>query len=141
MLNDHAFKAAVPRIVVDKFHLLRLGGNKGAHGKAVTAAGALELLREAHDLGRWFAVAYLRESNEDISSFAAPTAQVVDSKADLKREKKAAIEKLAAQEAKLLEVLGQLQAERERAATAEKKAADLNVILAQGQSVANAAPL
>jgi type I restriction enzyme, R subunit len=137
LLNDDAFKSAVPRIIVDKLHLLRLGGNRGAHGKPVTANGALDLLREAHDLGRWFAVAHLSERNQDIAPFISPPALAADSKGELKREKKAALEKLAAQEAKLLEVLGELQAERDRAATAEKKAAELESILAQGQRVAN----
>lgn len=137
LLNEHDFRSAVPKIVIDKLHLLRLGGNKAAHGQAVTVSGALELLREAHDLGRWFAVAHLSLRNQSIPAFTPPTAQTADSKGELKREKKAALEKLASQEAKLLEALRGLDAERERAATAEKKAAELEAILATGQRVAN----
>lgn len=137
MLNDDQFRSAVPKAILDKLHVLRLRGNKAAHGQPATTTAALEALRDAHDLGRWLAIAYLSVKKESISAFKQPDDHSAETKGELKREKKAALEKLAAQEAKLQEALRELESERERAAVAEKKTAELQSILAAGQQVAN----
>lgn len=33
LLAEDGFKAAVPKVVLDKMHLIRLSGNKAAHGQ------------------------------------------------------------------------------------------------------------
>jgi len=40
LLNNDAFIAVVPRVVLDKLHLLRVRGNKAAHGQAVPSSTA-----------------------------------------------------------------------------------------------------
>ena len=134
LLNNDAFRAVVPRVVLGKLHVLRVKGNKAAHGQQANTPTALELLKEAFDLGRWLAVTYYGTRADSLPQFQPPSADPADqdSKGQLKREKRAILEKLAAQEAQMIEVLRELDAERERAKTAEKKAAELESIMSAG---------
>ena len=128
LLNNDVFRAVVPAGILDKLHVLRIKGNKAAHGQAATVETAIELLRDAFDLGRWLAVTYLNAQLSSLHSFLVPgsTAGVEDdSKGQIKRDRKAALERLAAQEAQMADLLRDLEAERERASIAEKKASEL----------------
>ena len=140
LLNNDSFRAVVPGVILDKLHVLRIKGNKAAHGQAVIAQTAIELLRDAFDLGRWLAVTYLDAQLSSFQSFVIPSAAIgveEDSKGQIKRDRKAALERLAAQEAQMAELLRDLEAERERASVAEKKASELEAMLSKGQVAAN----
>lgn len=127
-LNNDSFKQAVPRVIVTKLHALRRHGNKAAHGETLTSRTAAWLLKEAFDLGAWLHLAYNRGTRDSLPQFREP-AVPADTKAALKREKKAVLEKLAAQEAEMQLLLSELDAERSRADQAEATAAELQATL------------
>lgn len=52
LLNGHAFRKAIPRVVQDKLHAVRIHGNKAAHGETISQQTALWLLKESFDLAR-----------------------------------------------------------------------------------------
>lgn len=139
LLNNDAFVAMVPRVVLDKLHALRIHGNKAAHGERVTQQTALWLLREAYDLGRWFFVSQLGGQVSECPEYVEPPAggASADAKSTLKREKKAALQKLASQEARLEQVLVELEQVRAHAVEADRKVADPKVALEAGVSAAD----
>lgn len=137
-LNDASFQSSVPRVVVSKLHALRIHGNKAAHGDTVSTQSARWLLKEAFELGRWFFVAFGGGRQEDCPQFTELTVPAAeDSKSKLQREKRAVIEKLAAQEAEMQRLLAELEAARDTAQTAQATAAELQESLARGQAAAD----
>ncbi len=127
LLNNDAFKEVVPKVVLDKLHAVRIHGNKAAHGEKVTQNTALWLLKEIHDLARWFFVSQLKGQLDACPEYQQPPAggAAAETKAKLKQEKKAALEKLAAQEAKLEALLTELEEARAQSAEKERQLADL----------------
>jgi type I restriction enzyme R subunit len=136
LLNNDSFRAIVPAVVLDKLHMLRINGNKAAHGTPVSRQLALGLLREAFDLGRWLVATFHDVPTGALPDYQDPPPELEDegSKGQLKREKRAALEKLAAQEAQMQELLRALDEERERAQLAQLKAGELETLLAKGQA-------
>ena len=132
LLAENSFKEAVPKVVQDKLHQIRLDGNKAAHGLPTDSKTALFCLREAWDLGRWYFMTYGGGKAEECSAFQEPSEE--DTKAKLKKEKKAALEKLATQEAQLQELLQQVDGLRAQAKAAEKTEAELRAIKAAGKA-------
>jgi type I restriction enzyme R subunit len=72
LLETSTFKLVVPPGILDKFHEIRKKGNPGAHPQAVTHATALSLLKEAHDLGNWWAMLALKADLEWLPAFRHP---------------------------------------------------------------------
>ncbi|MCA3296583.1 MAG: DEAD/DEAH box helicase family protein [Roseomonas sp.] len=138
LLGNSSFAAITPKVVLDKLHALRIHGNKAAHGEPATIRTALWLLQEAFDLGRWLFVQFAKGDAASIPAFEQPTAEVIDeSKGQLKREKRQVLEKLAAQEAQMETLLRELDAAREAAVTAEKKAHEIQSLASSGAATAN----
>ncbi|WP_199263475.1 DEAD/DEAH box helicase family protein [Desulfobulbus oligotrophicus] len=135
LLAEEPFKQAVPKVVLDKLHQIRLDGNKAAHGKPVDSPAALACLREAWGLGWWYFATYGGGKADECFAFQEPPEDI---KAKLKKEKKAALEKLAAQEAQLQELLQQVDALRAQAKAAEKSEAELHALKTAGQAAADA---
>jgi len=135
LLSEDSFKTEVPKVVLDKFHLIRLKGNKAAHGHATDGETALFCLRESWDLARWYFVTYGDGQVDECPDFQEPPA--VDTKAKLKKDKKAALQKLAIQETQLQELLQQVEALRAKADTAEKTETELQALKASGQTTAD----
>jgi len=52
-LNGGAFKTVVEAAVVHKLHVIRMLGNKAAHGRAISSREAMLLLKEAYLVGKW----------------------------------------------------------------------------------------
>jgi type I restriction enzyme R subunit len=144
LLNNDVFKSVVPGVVLDKFHMLRVRGNKAAHGDPVSAPMAVALVREAFDLGRWLAITFYGMTAGGLPAYRDPTPEHddQDSKSQLKREKKVVLEKLAAQEAQMQELLRALDEERQRTtdaeATAQASTSELEKVLAKGKASASA---
>lgn len=69
LLSAPEFAQSVPRVILDKFHVLRREGNKGAHGGNVVADRVPWVLEEAFQLGAWFLVRFLGRKAEDIPAF------------------------------------------------------------------------
>src|SRR5262245_39207306 len=53
LLNGPGFKAAVPSVIVNKLHSLRVHGNRAAHGEKCRPQIVVWLLEEAFGLSRW----------------------------------------------------------------------------------------
>lgn len=136
LLNNDAFEAITPKVVIDKLHAVRIHGNKAAHGDKVSINSALWLVREAWDLGRWLHVTYGKGTAEDIAEFAQPTAPQ-SAKSEFKKERKALLEQYAKQEARMQALLAELEAERQRAGLLEKTAEELAQAQVTAQRVAN----
>ncbi len=136
LLREDSFRSAVPKPVLDTLHQIRLNGNDAAHGKPTNSKTALASLRYAWELGCWFFVTYGGGTVEQCPQFKEPPAE--DSKARLKKEKKAALQKLAAQEARLQELLEQVDTLRAKAEKAEKTEAELAALKLAGQKAADA---
>lgn len=139
LLDGQPFKDAVPQVVLTKIHAVRKLGNKAAHGGAVSFDMAGRALHEAYHLGSWLHLAVDKGSQSDCPKFTVPPAGGVaeSTRADLKREKKAALEKLAAQEAQMEKLLSELDAARAKAESAEKSAQELQLIIQSGQQAAS----
>jgi hypothetical protein len=137
LLDDSTFQSAVPRVVVSKLHALRIEGNQAVHGNRGDTTTALRLLKEAYDLGRWLYVNFAGGRVEDCPPYTPPAEGGAEA-AQRRREKRAILERIAAQEAQMQELLENLEAERARAATAEASAAELQLALEAGQQAAAA---
>lgn len=139
LLQQQPFRDAIPSPVVTKIHLLRRQGNQAAHGAHVNLEMAGRALEEAHQLANWFHLAVDRGVQTDCLKFTLPPDGGAPelAKAQLKREKKAALEKLAAQEAQMEKLLGELSVARAKAEEAEKDAQEFRLLVEAGQKVAN----
>ena len=139
LLKNDSFEAAVPAVVLDKFHATRINGNKAAHGEKVTTKTAAWILRECYDLGCWFYIAVGKGLREELPQFQdiPKVHEVPGSKGQLQREKKAALEKLASQEARMQQLLKEVEEKQAAAKAAEAKAESLGQLLAEGQRVAD----
>lgn len=135
LLTEESFKQSVPKVVLDKLHQIRLDGNKAAHGQGADSRTALLCLRESWSLGCWYFVTYGHGKADELPPYQEPCPE--DIKAKLKKEKKAALQRLADQEAQLQELLLQVDALRAQAATFEKTEAELNAYKSAGQAVAD----
>lgn len=139
LLNDDSFQCITPAVVLDKIHLLRIKGNRAAHGSLhpLNAEQIEGILKNAHELGQWFALSTGLLSRANIPHWEGlPT--VDSSKAELKREKKAALQKIAEQEAQMSKLLADLEEARAKAEAAEKSSDQKAVILKQAQQAASA---
>lgn len=92
LLKAPAFKQAIPRVILDKLHALRMEGNKAAHGQTVDTKRAAWVLEEAFQLGAWFLVRFLERQPNDIPQFQ-PVAPPFDGKAQTEATKAALAEK------------------------------------------------
>jgi type I restriction enzyme R subunit len=138
LLNNHSFVAITPKVVLDKLHALRIHGNKAAHGEPATTKAALWLLQESFDLARWLLVRFKKGSVAGFPTFQQPAADATDdSKGQLKREKRQVLEKLAVQEAQMDALLQDLDQARQAAASAEKRADELQALASSGAAAAN----
>ena len=138
LLRNQAFSSIAPKVILDKLHALRIHGNKAAHGEPATTPNALWLLQEAFDLARWLFVQFEKGDAASIPAFEPPlTEGDGESKGRLKREKRQILEKLAAQEAQMETLLRDLDAARQTAAAAEKKAEEIEALASAGVATAN----
>ena len=133
LLNNDAFAAITPKVVLDKLHALRIHGNKAAHGEPVRAQHALWLLKEAHDLACWLCIQYGKAKANQLPVFAQPSAS---DKANA-RERRQILERLSAQEAQMEALLFEREEARSKASTAEKEDTDLKALASAGQVAAD----
>ena len=136
LLSNDAFTSVTPRVVVDKLHAVRIHGNKAAHGDKISVDGALWLLREAWDLGRWLFATYADGDAAAIAEFQQPQPPKSE-KSQFKKERKALLEQYAKQEAQMQALLGELEQEKQKAAELEKTAQELAALQSKGQHVAD----
>ncbi len=112
LLHDASFKTVAAPQVLDKLHLLRRIGNRGAHGEGVEAADAIRCVNEAWQLARWLHVSFMGGQVDDFAAFKEPPAEGIDTKAEFKRKAKALAEDNAIKEERLKQALQELAALR-----------------------------
>ena len=108
LLHNAGFKAVAQPLVLDKLHLLRRLGNRGAHGEDVEVADAVRCVQEAWQLARWLHVTFLDGKVEDFSEFKEPPVGSIDSKAEFKRKARALAEENNLKEERLKQALEEL---------------------------------
>lgn len=121
LLHNASFQTITQPLVLDKLHLLRRLGNRGAHGEDVGASDAVRCVQEAWQLARWLHVTFLSGKVEDFSEFKQPPVEGIDSKAEFKRKAKALAEENSLKEERLriaLQELAELRAADRAAAPA-----------------------
>lgn len=122
LVND-AFQAVAPRVVLAKLHAVRKEGNRAAHGEAIDAQTSLWLLKESFDLSCWLYLSYDGGPKSDLPAY---TEQPKDAAVPVTPAmKKAYLEKIAAQEAQMQQLLAELEAARAKAREAEGTVAEL----------------
>jgi len=138
LLNEHAFRQAVPDVILNKLHQLRIKGNKAAHGAKSDAATASQMIREGYDLGRWLCLTYGHDKSTSLPPFQEPTqSSSEDSKGRLQREKKAVMEQFAALEAKYQQLIVEVEAKRAQAPRAEASVDQLQAAKSTGELAAS----
>lgn len=131
LLDNHQFKAAIPPVVINAFHLIRKLGNKAAHGQGYPAEKALGALRDAFDLGRWFyLVSGGRQS--DFPIYAPPPQP-----SEIQAQTAAMQARLASQELAIQTLLAELEAARLQHVTAERKIDELQGLMTSGRQAAD----
>ena len=136
MLNDDMFVSMIPKTVRYKLHELRVQGNKAAHGAEAVVKPQIPvwLLQEAYDLACWFFLSFCGGSKNACPLFTEPkpiTEEEVEAKrVDVSRQ-------LAEQEARMAQILKDLEDARAKAQAAEKSQTELQLILDQTQQAAN----
>ncbi len=136
LLNEQDFLDCVPEVVIGKLHMLRINGNKAAHGgfqKPPTNEHIIWLVTEAHRVGQWFAIAYLKISKAELKDFIQPKAQ----EKTQAKPSKIAEETIAAQEAQLQRVLEELEQTRKEASALAKSNAELKLVKNESQKAAD----
>lgn len=99
LLTNQAFEDATPRVVLAKLHAIRKEGNRAAHGENVDVPTSLWLLKEAFDLACWLHLTHGGGPRTDFPAYTPPPEiEGSANPAVLQREKKAVLERLAAQE-------------------------------------------
>ena len=138
LLNGPGFKAAVPSVIVNKLHSLRVHGNRAAHGEKCRPETALWLLEEAFDLSRWL-VKTLTGQEPSPATFQPPAPPAAKRSADqVLKEKLEVQERLKTVEAAVARLMEELEATHAKARAAEANAAELQAALEAGQQVADA---
>lgn len=138
LLNTREFRQAVPPVVLNALHGIRLAGNKAAHGESISRFNIMGLLEDAYSLGCWFFIVNGGDRGH-CPDFRTPqrSAPKSESAEDLKAQKRLIQEKLAAQEIEMKSLLGELESARSKSVFAEKKIEELEALLNAGKLAAD----
>lgn len=137
LMQEFTFKQAVPSVVLNKLHSLRVQGNKAAHGDAVGTHQSRWILQESFDLAKWLVLTYGNLGAQTFPVYQEPTPPSTRDPEDLRREKKAILERIAKQEAQTEKLLAELEAERKKSKDAQATVEELKAAAAVGQKSAN----
>ncbi|CCG40423.1 DEAD/DEAH box helicase family protein [Magnetospirillum molischianum] len=69
LISASEFKQALPKVILDKLHILRREGNKAAHGQVIDTSRAAWVLEEAAQLGHWFLVRFQGAKPDQLPPF------------------------------------------------------------------------
>lgn len=139
LLHDSSIYSITPNVVQDKLHLLRLNGNKAAHGKLTKEdeAQVIECIKEAFDLGRWHLLSTKGAPSIESAQWQPITAETAESTASLKKQNRAQQKKLAEQETLMTKLLADLEATRAKAEASGKNEQEKLELLKQAQQAAS----
>ncbi|WP_341679405.1 DEAD/DEAH box helicase family protein [Niveibacterium sp. SC-1] len=113
LLRNESFRVVATPLVQDKLHLIRRLGNRAAHGEDVTTVDALRSIHEAWQLARWLHVSQLQGKVSDFGDYREPPQGGIDGSTEARRSAKRLEEENAAKEARISEMLAELQALRD----------------------------
>ena len=133
LMQDYTFIQTVPSVVLSKLHSLRVQGNKAAHGEEVGTPQSRWILQEAYDISKWIVLTYGDAVVGALPAYREPEPPSTRDPAELRREKKAILERLAKQETQTEQLLKELDAERKKARTAEATTEELQAAIAAGR--------
>ncbi len=136
LLHNSSFQTVAQPLVLDKLHLLRRLGNRGAHGEGVEATDAVRCVQEAWQLARWMHVTFLGGKIDDFAAFKQPPLEGIDSKAEFKRKAKALAEENSLKEERLKQALQELA--ELRAADQANKSVGLSITPPAAEALAHA---
>ncbi len=129
LLIEDAFQQAVPRVVLDKLHLVRKAGNQAAHPRRpITRQQSLTCLAELFDIARWFHVQVDSGDRQSAPAYAPPPPEPEPA-----AKTKDALERLRLAEAKYESVLKALEDESKKRLAAERSAVEHATKAAQEQ--------
>ena len=145
LLANQPFRDVVPEVILSKLHGLRKEGNRAVHGNEGNSTTALRMVREAWNVGRWL---YMRYGDApDVShcgEYVEPP-RGGDQGDKQRKEKRAILERVAAQEAQIRELLSNLEKQRNKTdqaiATAEERQAALDAALKARDQLRSVDPL
>jgi type I restriction enzyme, R subunit len=137
LLNGSSFKSAVPSVIVNKLHSLRVHGNRAAHGEKCRSQTSVWLLEEAFDLARWLTKTFTGADAEQ-TSFRQPEPPATQSADRLVQERQAVQDRLKTVESAVARLMEELEATRAKARAAEANAAELQAIFDAGRQAADA---
>jgi type I restriction enzyme R subunit len=137
LMNETAFRQAVPEVVQNKLHAVRKAGNHAAHPRRpITSQLSLECLAQLFDIARWFHVQIDGGAVDAAPKFVAPPPEPPGA-----AKTRDALEKLRLAEAKYESVLASLEAETKKRLDAERAATEhateLEKLKDEGQKVAS----
>ena len=128
LMSNPPFLDVTPAVVLSKLHTLRREGNKSLHGNKGDTETALRLIREAYNISRWLHVTYASGKAEDCPVYQEPSKGGVDG-LEQRKEKRAYLERIVAQEAQLQKILKELEKERSSSKQAEASAEEREAAL------------
>ena len=127
-LTNGSFTTVVHKLILDKFHAIRMQGNKAAHEGDVSVETALWLVEEAYYLSCWLFITQANGTREACPKFQQPTVpETTSDKAEFKRKNKVLQQKLTDQSAQLESALKELQDAKEAEQAAQRQAAQLKL--------------
>lgn len=131
LLERSTFKSVIPREMLDKLHSIRKTGNDALYPGAppVTQKAALSRLKDAYDLGKWWAVLTPKAKVESISAFREPPVQ-----SSLPPEVR---KKLAEQDLLLEKTVAELENVRKQYHEVTQKDSQLKAFRREGQESAD----
>lgn len=134
-LSEDSFRNFIPIAILDKFHIVRVNGNKGAHDFNAKTLTAEMTLRETFDIARWLFATIYNGNAQDVAAFQVPP-NPQNQTAELQKNQRRQNEKIAAQEAELQVLLEKLEAANAKAET--RTASGLNEIANAGKRASDA---
>lgn len=135
LLENQTFKDSVPEVVISKLHALRMEGNKAIHGSRGDTTSAIRLIQDAYNIGRWLYLTHADGSVEDCPEFTPPPEGGVEGVAR-RKEKRAILERVAAQEVQMQKLLEELEEARAKAEQVASTDAEHAAALQAGQTAA-----
>ena len=138
LINNEAFRSVIPSVVLDKFHAIRIHGNKAAHGEKQNSQKGLWLLKEAFDMACWFHIAIAKGTRDECPAYVEPAAAAPVDGLEWNVNPKVLLDKLAAQEAQMQQLLQELATKQASIEVIEKKASELEVLTSTSKNAADA---
>jgi type I restriction enzyme, R subunit len=137
LMNETAFRQAVPDVVQNKLHILRKAGNYAAYPRRpITSQLSLECLAQLFDIARWFHMQIDGGDLKAVPTYAVPPEPMITVKT------KDLLEKLRIADARYESLLKQIDDEMKTRLfaehTAEQNASELNRLRDEGKKVASA---